>query len=181
MNTLRQQQLQPHQHQHVIPPRVFENVLQMCKDRGYHLLDRREHEIITDKCYIIFTRDIKINISYIKELTHMMAEQELQHVIVVYNGSITINNQNIREIQQIYNIEFFTEKMFMYNLMQHGLVPKHVLVLPSDKHYDKLRGEAANLPHILATDPVAKYYNFKQGDILRIYRHDNTHAYRLVT
>jgi DNA-directed RNA polymerase I, II, and III subunit RPABC1 len=161
-------------------PNVISNIKEMCKDRGYHILCERENEIITNSCYIIFTNDIKININYIKDITHMMIEQQIDHIIIVYNGNITINNHNLKEITSIYNIEFFHEKLFMFNITKHELVPKHEKLSKTDPHYKMIYKEKTNLPYILEHDPICKYYNFKNGDILKVTRHNNTIAYRLV-
>lgn len=162
-----------------IHPTIIKNIKEMCVDRGYNILDEKEFEIITDQCYIIFTQDIKININYIKDLTRLMLEQNIEHVIVIYNGNITINTQNINDIKLLYNIEFFNEKSFMYNVSKHSLVPKHEKLNDKSDEFKSIVKEKHNLPHIFETDPICKYYNFKQGDLLKITR-KNTIAYRLV-
>lgn len=163
-----------------IHPSIIKNIKDMCEDRKYIILDEKENEIITDMCYIIFTNDIKININYIKDITHMMTEQSINHVIIVHNGNITINNHNLKEIKSIYNIEFFNEKLLMFNITKHELVPKHELLPKTDPNYKIILKERCNLPFILEHDPICKYYNFKVGDILKITRHNNTIAFRLV-
>jgi len=163
-----------------IHPNIIENIKQMCTDRGYHIIDEKEFEIMTDECYIIFTRDVKININYIKDLTRLMLEQDIEHVIVIYNGNITINTQNINDIKLLYNIEFFSEKSFMYNVSKHSLVPKHEKLIADSDEYNLIIKEKNNLPHIFEHDPICKYFNFKQGDLLKIYRKNNTIIFRLV-
>lgn len=163
-----------------IHPNIIQNIKEMCKDRGYIILDEKDNEIITNECYIIFTNDIKININYIKDITHMMTEQEISHVIIIYNGNITINNHNLKEIKLIYNIEFFHEKLFMFNITKHALVPRHEKLLKTDPYYKDVLKEKGHLPYILENDPVCKYYGFKCGDILKITRHNDIVAYRLV-
>ena len=163
----------------MIHSNIIKNIKQMCADRGYNVLCEKENEIITDKCYIIFTLDIKININYIKDVTHMMNEQQIDHVILIYNGNITINAQNINEIKSIYNIEFFPEKSFMYNITKHQLVPKHEKLLRNSDEYKSIVKEKLNLPHMFESDPICKYYNFKCGDVIKITRKDII-IYRIV-
>lgn len=163
----------------MIHPNIIKNIKQMCFDRGYNIMCEKDNEIITDKCYIIFTMDIKININYIKDVTRLMNEQQIDHVILVYNGNITINAQNINEIKSIYNIEFFSEKSFMYNITEHQLVPKHEKLDKNTAEYRAIAKEKMNLPHIFESDPMCKYYNFKSGDVLKITRKDII-IYRLV-
>lgn len=164
----------------MIHPNIIKNIKEMCIDRGYNILYEKEQEIVTDKCYIIFTGDIKININYIKDLTRLMTEQNIEHVIVIYNGNITMNTQNINDIKLLYNIEFFSEKSFMYNVTKHVLVPKHEKLIRNTDEYKLILKDKNNLPHIFEIDPICKYYNFKQGDLLKITRKNNIIAYRLV-
>ncbi len=163
-----------------IHPNIKRNIKTMCIDRGYNILYEKEMEIITDKCYIIFTGNIKININYIKDLTRLMVEQNIEHVIVIYNGNITMNTANINDIKLLYNIEFFSEKSFMYNVINHVLVPKHEKLVKNTDEYKLIYREKNNLPYIFEHDPICKYYNFKQGDVLKIYRKNSIIAYRLV-
>lgn len=163
-----------------VHPKIAKHVKEMCVDRGYTILEEHANGIITDHGYVIFTGDIKININYIKEITHMMNEEGVKHVILVHNGNVTVNNNNLREIRSVYDIECFPEKSFMINLTHHKLVPRHEKMSPTDEHYLSVARDRPNLPHILDTDPVCRYYNFKAGDILKITRHNGTVAYRIV-
>ena len=57
------------------------------------------------------------------------------------------------------------------NPSKHILVPKHTKVSTED-HIDILRQynivSKVQLPVILYTDIIARYYNFKRGDIIKI-------------
>lgn len=163
-----------------IHPTIIKNIKQMCLDRGYTILYEKEDEIITDRCYIIFTKDIKIGIGYIKDISHMMEEQRIDHVILIYNKHITVNAQSLNDIKHGYAIEFFNEKSFMYNIVHHELVPQHSKVLKNTSEYKSIYKDKTNLPHIHVSDPVCKYYNFKSGDIIKIKRKNNIIVYRLV-
>lgn len=164
----------------MVNPVILQNIREMCEVRGYNILQEKDNEIITDKCFIIFTNDIKININYIKDLTRIMTEQNIEHVIVIYNGNTTLNAQNINDIKLLYNIEFFNEKSFMYNITKCNLVPKHEKLIRKSEEYKLLVKEKSNLPLIYEHDPVCKYYNFKQGDIVKLTRNNGIIAYRLV-
>jgi DNA-directed RNA polymerase I, II, and III subunit RPABC1 len=80
----------------------------------------------------------------------------------------------------------FSEDELMINLVEHDLVPQHEILSQSDavKVLNKYNCIKRNLPRILSTDPVAKYYNMKPGDICRIIRPSKTSGfvpfYRLV-
>lgn len=106
------------------------------------------------------------------------------------NKIIIVKNINKKARQYIINnytnAEIFLEEDLMINLIDHELVPKHV-VLGSDEakiFYEKYNCKKKNIPRMLSTDPVAKYYNMKPGQICRIIRPSETSgfvpSYRLV-
>lgn len=86
------------------------------------------------------------------------------------------------------NVEIFWYKQLIFNVSRHSLVPKHEIIsnlLLSNLKKTYLLNSINNLPTILNTDPVAKYYGMKIGDVCRITRHNENIGpsilYRLVT
>ena len=84
--------------------------------------------------------------------------------------------------------EVFWYKQMLFNITKHVLVPKHELLSETVK--DTLLQtyyleSITQLPTILSTDPVAKWYGMLEGDICRITRENpnvgTTHIYRYVT
>ena len=69
------------------------------------------------------------------------------------------------------DIQVFWYKQLLMNPSKHILVPKHVKV-PPDQHVDILHKynivSKVQLPVILYGDAIARYYNFKRGDIIKI-------------
>jgi DNA-directed RNA polymerase I, II, and III subunit RPABC1 len=68
--------------------------------------------------------------------------------------------------------EIFSMKNLMFNITHHEIVPKHILMNQDEvdmilKQYQTTR---AQLPKLLTTDPVAKYYGMKAGDVCKIIR-----------
>lgn len=82
--------------------------------------------------------------------------------------------------------EIFLEDELMFNLVDHHLIPKHILLTKEEGK--KVKSEYnltnKNAPKILHTDPVARYYNMQIGDICKILRPSDkagtTPSYRLV-
>lgn len=68
--------------------------------------------------------------------------------------------------------EVFLTKMLMFNITHHELVPKHVVLTEdeSKKVIDDFDATKSQLPKLLPTDPVAKYYGMKTGTICKIVR-----------
>ena len=55
----------------------------------------------------------------------------------------------------------------------HEIVPRHIILTEeeSKKVLEDYQSTKSQLPKLLSTDPVAKYYGMKSGDICRIIRH----------
>lgn len=70
--------------------------------------------------------------------------------------------------------EIFKEDELMSNLIDFYLVPKYELVDPGDDDYKSFcheyNSKKRQIPKMEPTDPVARYYNLKRGDIVRILR-----------
>jgi len=63
-------------------------------------------------------------------------------------------------------VHFFTFKELTYNVTKHHLVPHHRLApLATAAAFDPTR-----LPKLLATDPVARHYDFRSGQVVEIDR-----------
>jgi DNA-directed RNA polymerase I, II, and III subunit RPABC1 len=56
------------------------------------------------------------------------------------------------------------------------LVPKHELLSPKDKKELLLRYKINDiqLPRILMSDPISRYYGLKRGDVFKITRNSET-------
>lgn len=74
------------------------------------------------------------------------------------------------------NFEHFLVEELQFNITKHVLVPKHKII-PKEEERDILAGlkcEKMNLPTILTTDPVSRFYGAKVGDVFEITRNSQT-------
>ena len=82
-------------------------------------------------------------------------------------NSTILSIQSHKEI----DIQVFWYKHLLMNPSKHILVPRHVRV-PPEQHIDILHKynivSKIQLPVILYGDAIARYYNFKRGDIIKI-------------
>ena len=112
----------------------------------------------------------------------VIEEDEITHVLLVFKEKINSNNEkNIKSLIAQYNdkqgtnvkVEMFDIRNLLFNITKHSYVPKHVLMAKEeaqeilDKYSIKNKTQ---MPIIYRTDPVAKYYDFKAGDMVRIHR-----------
>lgn len=126
------------------------------------------------KLRILYAMQPKFKLIDIKK----MIEDDFELTIIVLRDKIsTTNMKSIEEIKKtIGDIQVFHIKELQFNITRHYLVPRHEL-LGWDKEDEinkiiscyQVRGKN-QLPVILKSDPVAKYYNAKQGNVFRIYR-----------
>jgi DNA-directed RNA polymerase I, II, and III subunit RPABC1 len=68
--------------------------------------------------------------------------------------------------------EIFIEEEMMINIVEHDIVPKHELLTEEEANtfYIDFGCKKKNMPKILHTDPIAKYYNMQPNNICRILR-----------
>jgi DNA-directed RNA polymerase subunit H (RpoH/RPB5) len=89
-------------------------------------------------------------------------------IFVILSGSTKIEKQ----LLEYNNTEVFNDVDLMVNIVDNNLVPKHILL--SDEEAKNILIEykinKENLPRILSGDRIAKYYNIKPGQIVKIIR-----------
>lgn len=84
------------------------------------------------------------------------------------------------------NTELFLGKEMMMNIIDHIAVPKHILLSDDEMKLvlNSYHAKRREMPEILETDPIARYYNAKIGQMFRIIRASETTGnapyYRLV-
>ena len=83
-------------------------------------------------------------------------------------------NQKSENIIDSYNItcEIFKISELMINITEHVLVPKHIVLTnqEGDKVLQSYCAKKKDMPLILSNDPMARYYNMKPGNIVKIIR-----------
>mmetsp|Transcript_64863 Transcript_64863/g.159651 ORF Transcript_64863/g.159651 Transcript_64863/m.159651 type:complete len:236 (+) Transcript_64863:196-903(+) len=84
--------------------------------------------------------------------------------------------------RMVLSFNVFFEAELVVNITDHVSVPKHRLLPPKEKRQllEKYHVTEDQLPRILITDPVAKYFGLRRGEIVEILRSSAT-AGRYVT
>ena len=89
-------------------------------------------------------------------------------IFAIISGSTKIEKQ----LLEFNNTEVFNDVDLLVNIIDNNLVPKHILL--SDEEANNILIEYKinkdNLPRIFSGDRIAKYYNVKPGQIVKIIR-----------
>ena len=127
---------------------------------------------VNDNMHIIYYMHTKFKINDIRK---SLVDDKL--TIVVFKEKINnLNKRNLRE--QMPNIEIFNIKELLFNVSHHSYVPKHEVVKDTEE-IDGIMNtynirHRSMFPVIMRTDPMARYLNLGQGDIVRIRRQSPT-------
>lgn len=190
--------------------RIRRTVLQLCHDRGYLITqdeleetfeqfkqqhngvvpERSEltilcthHNNIDDKMIVFFPDEPKIGVKTIQNYVAKMEADKVGKAIVVVRMGLTPSaKQAMKEIGPIYVMEDFLESEMLINITEHELVPQHILLNAEEKEelFSRYKLKESQLMKMLATDPVARYYGYKRGQVIKIIRKSDT-AGRYVT
>lgn len=106
-----------------------------------------------------------------------MMMHNVTSAIIVYREMLTPSaTKVIKEMAPKYQIEPFKEQELLINVTKHYLVPEHEILSPEEKKMllKRYRLKETQLPMIFSTDPVARYYGMKRGNVVRIIRPSET-------
>ena len=143
-----------------------------------------EHETdAEDQLFVFLPDDDKVGVKTIKQYCEMMKEASVSHAILVVKQGVTpFAKTALQEMASTYLIEHFRDAELLVDVTEHRLVPAHALLSPEDRQalLDRYKLRAEQLTRIQRTDPVARYYGLKVGDVVKIVRPSET-AGRYVT
>lgn len=159
---------------------VLANTELMLKRRGYTDLERSKltFDKPTNVSYkivgkngnlsiVAFTIErSKVTIDIVKTVISLTP---IKDIVLIHEMALTPDANNAVKINKIFRFETFTFATMMFDPI--SIVPYHYKIEERPKEWTKL-------PIILSTDTVAKYYNFKRGDIIAIEEDEAVLAYR---
>jgi len=111
--------------------------------------------------------------------------KDMQKLIVVKS----ITTKAAQHVSNNYpKTEIFLENELMINLIENTLVPRYEILEHETDDFktfcEQYQCKKRNIPKLYANDPMARYYNLKRNDIVRVIRPSETSGqsafYRLV-
>jgi len=189
--------------------RVYQTITKMLDDRGYLLSTKMKEaskeqfredfgdepsraamtimvpkkDDPTEQIFVFFPDEPKVGVKTIKTYASHMKDESVQRAILVVQVNLTPHaRQSLVEVQSRFLIEQFQEAELLVNITRHVLVPVHVLLADDDKKIllQRYKVKETQLPRIQLSDPVARYYGVRRGQVMRIIRPSET-AGRYVT
>ena len=191
--------------------KVRQTVLEMISDRGYviplHMLaitfeqfsiqyDQKnidlyiENEDKQKKYYVYFHIDKAFGKNDMKSVVQKIINQyndDNMGIIILLKDkeSTSILKEKSKPLYK--NVEFFEQQKMTFNISKHVFQPKFIILnndTEKNEVLEKYQTTVNKLPKIYTTDPMAKYYDMKKGDIIKVIRNDPevglSIAYKLV-
>lgn len=176
--------------------KIITNVIKMINNRGLidnmdttldRLLNedrtRLEYEI-TDNINLKIIRSKLSSLSKSNDIRNFLNNNSRKKNILVFMkiDNVTSKDKLLREYLEC---EIFEESDFLMDKASHWFVPHHEIFNGNkDELYDEYNLTDETIPKILLTDPMVRYYNAKEGQIMRIIRNSDESGlsitYRLV-
>ncbi len=164
--------------------RIKNTLKEMMIDRGHRVISDEDTHLVVEKndssqLIIFFSQVAKLNVATLKEYIKELENNSVTHTIIIYNEKVTASVNKV--INNVYHlqIELFQAKTLRFNITHHNLYNLHIRLNDQEKH-QFVKKYGTQIPQILRTDPICRYFNFKEGDILKIKRKNDNIAYRIV-
>ena len=154
--------------------KATQTLSEMIVQREYKIIEQDDDKIIgvdrKGKGIVAFLGLVqKFSIDRAKEFISVLHKMEIYHGIIVYNDCVTPQGKKVITNSVEIKLELFSLDELQYNITKHRLVPKHVRLKPKKAIAFKKKF-GLKFPAILTHDPIARFYNYKRGDIIEIHR-----------
>jgi DNA-directed RNA polymerase subunit H (RpoH/RPB5) len=158
--------------------------LQMLEQRGYKIIEKESDRVIAlkqdqNKVIVFFSDSAKFNVKNIQMYITIMDELEILHSIIVYKDGVTAFTKKAIEQSLEMTFELFSEDDLQYNITKHRLQPKFDR-LPEEEAIQFKKDFGSKFKILRKDDPIARFYFYQKGDVIRITYSNNYIDYRIV-
>jgi len=158
--------------------------IEMLTQRNYEIIDDSEDKIIAlkpdgNQMLVFFTDSNKFNVKNIQVYISLMDELQIFHAIIVYQDGVTSFTKKAIEQSMEMKFELFAQEDLQYNITKHCYQPKfEKLGMEEASQLKKTYG--CNFSIMRKDDPIAKFYHYQKGDIIKIIRNSGYISYRII-
>ncbi|KAG5403440.1 hypothetical protein IGI04_009559 [Brassica rapa subsp. trilocularis] len=133
----------------------------------------------SDKIFVFFLQETKVKMVGIKACFERMVAQNVFRAILVVRKDMNrfaLSAVTDANSKRILYLESFKETELLMNVKEHAFVPEHIALTTEEKNalLEKYTVQENQLPRIQYTDPIAKYYGLKRGEVVKIIRNSET-------
>lgn len=135
-----------------------------CTDVRADVRDPAKPVVTSRECDVYVHAEDRVGVKFARQVMERAREagQELT-VVVSVEGATPFTRKECGDA-----IQFFQARDLCVNVTRHELVPKHDVV-DAEPH------DPAHLPKMLSSDPVAQWYHWKAGTVVRVWRNFGGH------
>ena len=130
-----------------------------------------------EKVIVFFLQHPTLAVKHIQSYILDMREMNIDHAIIVYKDVVTAFTLSLVSKLTDFTFELFATRDLQYNITTHDLQPKFERLDKAE--HKNLMTHGSKLGKLLRDDPVARFYQFRKGDIIRITRRNGFVTYRI--
>lgn len=128
-----------------------------------------------DKLYVYFadvTDSKQLGVKIIQDFIDGMHNFKARNGIIITSNPLSPDSKKKIQSLSAYNIYTFTENEMSYDPTEHYLTPEHRALSREDQRefLEKNNISIDQLPIILTTDMISRYYGFQTGQVIKINR-----------
>ena len=156
--------------------------LEMLLQRGYSIIDDENMTCLKpdgNQAIVFFNESPSFDTKSMKEIFSVMSETGVNHSIVVYKDKVTPATKSTLEQSEDMKIELFAEEDLQFNITKHRLQPIFEK-LSEDEATEFKKTFGMKYGTLRLDRPIARFYDYKRGDVIRIKRSDGYINYRIV-
>lgn len=175
----------------------------MLRDRGYNINDddkltekkyKKKYKKFPDYLsyqkddteeYIFVFNTIDINKDYMKYVIDILEKVDVDNTIIVGNNWSKDAEKEVYSIRHRKNIQFFKSSELVFPIIYHDYQPKFRKLNEDEIEELKIKfliTDITKIPKLSILDPISRYYDYKEGDVIEIERNEveNYKYYRYV-